>query len=39
MIKGGWSKFYTKYGKGRYADEFEQAEQEAREAKRGLWAE
>ena len=37
MVKLGWSRFWTKYGKGKYADEFREAERVAREAKRGLW--
>jgi micrococcal nuclease len=38
LVRQGWSPFYKKYGKGRLAAEFEAAEQEAREAVRGLWA-
>ena len=37
MVREGWSTFWKKYGKGRLAAAFEAAEQEAREAKRGLW--
>ena len=37
MMRQGWSKLYTKYGKGRLHPAFEAAEREAREAKRGLW--
>lgn len=37
MTRQGWSKLYTKYGKGRLHEEFVKAEAEAREAKRGLW--
>jgi micrococcal nuclease len=38
MVRSGWSPFFTRYGKGQYADAFAKAEAEAREAKRGLWA-
>lgn len=37
MTREGWSKLYTKYGKGRLHEQFVAAEKEAREAKRGLW--
>lgn len=37
LVRQGWSPFYTKYGEGRYADEFRAAEQEARAAGRGMW--
>jgi micrococcal nuclease len=37
MVRRGWSKFFTKYGKGRFREQFEQAEKEARENRRGLW--
>jgi micrococcal nuclease len=37
MTRQGWSKLYTKYGKGRLHEEFVAAEAEARDAKRGLW--
>jgi len=37
MVRLGWSKFYTKYGRGRYAGEFEKAQKEAEKAGRGLW--
>ena len=37
MMRQGWSKLYTKYGKGRLHEQFVAAEAEAREAKRGLW--
>ncbi len=39
LVRQGWSAFYTKYGKGRMAAEFEKAEAEARRAKVGLWGE
>jgi endonuclease YncB( thermonuclease family) len=38
MVRSGWSEFYVKYGKGKYARLFEDAEREAREAHLGLWA-
>ena len=37
MMREGWTKLYTKYGKGRLHEQFVAAEKEAREAKRGLW--
>lgn len=37
MMRQGWSKLYTKYGKGRLHEQFAAAEAGAREAKRGLW--
>ena len=37
MVRAGWSPFWTRYGKGRFAGEFRRAEAEAREAGRGLW--
>jgi micrococcal nuclease len=37
MVRSGWSKYYVKYGKGAYPEEFAEAEREAREAGRGLW--
>jgi micrococcal nuclease len=37
MVRLGWSPFWTRYGEGRYADEFRRAEREARAARRGLW--
>lgn len=37
MVKAGWSPFWTKYGEGRYATSFREAEREARDARRGLW--
>ena len=38
MIREGWTPFFTRYGAGKYADEFKAAEVEARDAKRGIWA-
>jgi micrococcal nuclease len=37
LVRQGWTRFFTKYGGGRYADRFRAAEDEARAAKRGLW--
>jgi micrococcal nuclease len=37
LVRQGWTRFFTKYGTGRYAGRFEAAEEEARAAKRGLW--
>jgi len=37
LVRQGWTRFFTKYGTGRYADQFRVAEEEARAAKRGLW--
>jgi micrococcal nuclease len=37
MVRLGWSPFWTKYGTGRFAEEFRRAEREARDARRGLW--
>jgi len=37
IVRLEWTTFWTKYGEGKYADEFKAAEQEAREAERGLW--
>ena len=36
MVRQGWSRFWTKYGRGRLADEFAAAEEEARRQRRGL---
>ena len=38
MVRQGHSRFWTKYGRGRCAREFEAAEEEARKARRGVWA-
>lgn len=35
IVRAGWSLFWTKYGRGRYADLLEKAEAEASEGKRG----
>jgi micrococcal nuclease len=37
IMRQGWSKLYTKYGKGRLHEQFVTAEAEARDARRGLW--
>lgn len=37
MVRAGWSPFWTRYGKGRFANAFRRAEREAKEAGRGLW--
>ncbi len=37
MVRLGWSKFYTKYGAGKYADKFMAAEKEAKKDRRGIW--
>jgi micrococcal nuclease len=37
MVNLGWSKFYTKFGKGRLANQFEQAQRQAHREGRGLW--
>ena len=38
IVRLGWSTFWMKFGRGRYAAEFERAEQEARSASVGMWA-
>jgi micrococcal nuclease len=38
IVRAGWSAFWTKYGAGKHADAFRQAETEALTAARGLWA-
>ena len=37
MVRAGWSPFWRRYGEGRFAEAFRQAEGEARAAGRGLW--
>lgn len=37
MVRLGWTEFWTKYGSGRLAREFIAAQEEAREAHRGMW--
>lgn len=38
MVRLGWSRFYTKYGRGRFAARFEAAAAAARDEGVGLWA-
>lgn len=38
LVRLGWTRFWTRYGEGRYAAEFAAAEREARQARRGIWA-
>jgi len=38
VVRSGWSKFFTRYGRGKYAEDFVRAEQEARRERRGLWS-
>ena len=37
MVRLGWSPFWTRYGKGRFAREFREAEASARREGRGNW--
>jgi micrococcal nuclease len=37
MVRKGWSRFWTKYGRGRFAAAFESAELEAQKKRVGLW--
>lgn len=37
MVRRGWTRYWTRYGKGSLQREFEQAEIEARESEAGLW--
>jgi len=37
LVRRGYSRFFTKYGEGRYAQRFRAAQDDARVAKRGLW--
>ena len=37
MVRQGWSRFWTKYGPGKFARAFELAEAEARANRAGLW--
>lgn len=37
MVRAGWSRFWTRYGEGRYGPGFRDAEREAREGGRGIW--
>jgi micrococcal nuclease len=38
MIRLGWTRFYVKYGEGRFARDFEATEFEAMRSGQGLWA-
>lgn len=38
IVRQGWSPYWTRYGEGRFPDEFRRAEAEARAKRRGLWA-
>lgn len=37
MVRLGWTPFWTKYGPGRHAEDFQEAQAEAKAKKRGLW--
>lgn len=37
LVRQGWSPFWDRYGAGRFAADFEAAEEEARSGRRGLW--
>jgi len=37
IVCAGWSPYWTKYGRGKYADAFEQAQADAKRNGRGLW--
>ena len=39
MVRSGWSKYWTKYGFGRFRAAFESAEKSAQSYKAGLWSE
>jgi endonuclease YncB( thermonuclease family) len=39
MVRQGAAKYLTRYGQGRYPEAFGQAQIEARQANRGVWAE
>jgi endonuclease YncB( thermonuclease family) len=38
MVQAGWSRFYTRYGEGAFALDFEAAEAGAQKRRAGLWA-
>ena len=38
MVRRGWSRFFTRYGAGRFADAFRAAEREAEAERAGLWS-
>lgn len=37
MVRQGYSRFCIKYGRGRYAEQFRAAEEEAKRERRGVW--
>lgn len=37
MVRQGWSRFWTRYGEGRFSPDFRWAEKEARREGKGLW--
>jgi endonuclease YncB( thermonuclease family) len=37
MVRGGWSRFWTRYGEGRFSSSFVLAQQTANKFNRGLW--
>jgi micrococcal nuclease len=37
VVRSGWSRYWTRYGPGRFPEAFRQAEDEARSGRRGLW--
>jgi len=37
LVRRGWSPFWTRYGTGRFASAFREAEREARELEAGVW--
>jgi micrococcal nuclease len=37
LVRGGWTRFFVKYGEGRFAESFRAAEAEAKRASAGLW--
>ncbi|MCU0661231.1 MAG: thermonuclease family protein [Myxococcota bacterium] len=38
MVESGWTRFYTRFGKGKYAAQLEAAQAAAKEKGLGLWA-
>jgi micrococcal nuclease len=38
LVRSGWSAFFDRYGRGKYAKEFVAAEAEARRERRGIWS-
>ena len=37
MVRLGWTKFWTRYGAGRHAERFTEAERQAATERAGLW--